>query len=300
MIESGKRNQDHLVKALALEGKVRIYAVSTTNMVSKSQKRHDTWATATAALGRTLSVGAMMGAMLKGEDKLTLQVKGGGPLGSIIVDANAKGEVRGYVSRPHTHLPLNEEGKLDVGGAVGHDGLILVSKDLGMKEPYHGSSKLISGEIGEDFTLYFAQSEQTPAAVAVGVMVNPDHTVKASGGYIIQLLPGVSEDYITQLETRLKEAPSVSSMADKGYSPQQMITTILPDQEIQWLETMPVTYSCPCSKERVKETLISLGKKELQQIIEEDGQAEVQCHFCNEKYQLIKEDLDELVAEASK
>lgn len=300
MTEQGKVTTDYLVKALALEGKVRIYAVRTTEVVEEARRRHDTWATASAALGRTLSVGLMMGAMLKGDQKLTIQIKGGGPLGSMVVDANAKGQVRGYVSNPHVHLPLNNVGKLDVGRAVGRDGLIMVSKDLGLKEMYHGSSKLVSGEIGEDFTLYFAQSEQTPSAVAVGVLVAPDHRIQASGGYIIQLLPGVEDDFITDLEKRIQQAPPVSSMVDQGYTPEEMITTVLPNEEIKWLDKFPVSFSCFCSLERVKQTLISLGKEELEQLLEQDGQAEVSCHFCNEHYLLTGEDLEALIAEVSR
>ena len=290
---------DYLVKAMALEGKVRIYAVRTTDVVEEARRRHDLWATASAALGRTLSVGLMMGAMLKGEQKITIQIRGGGPLGVMVVDANAKGQVRGYVTNPHVHLPLNKEGKLDVGQAVGRDGLVMVSKDLGLKEMYHGSSRLVSGEIGEDFTYYFAQSEQTPSAVAVGVLVAPDHRIQASGGYIVQLLPGVDDDFITRLEQRIRKAPPVSSMVDQGYTPEEMITTLLADEEIKWLEKFPVYFSCSCSVERVKQTLISLGKTELERLLKEDGQAEVSCDFCNEQYTLQREDLEALIAEIS-
>lgn len=294
------QNQDYLVKALCLEGKVRIYAVRTTKLAFECQQRHDTWATATAALGRTLSVGAMMGAMLKGKEKLTIQVQGGGPIGKIIVDANSYGEVRGYVDHPHIHFPLNEVNKLDVGKAVGKEGTIFVTKDLGMREPYQGSSQMISGEIGEDFTVYFAQSEQIPSAVAVGVMVEPNHTVKASGGYMIQVLPGVSDQFITQLEERLGLIPPVSAMVDLGLTPEQMIETIFIDQEIQWLDHMPITFTCQCSIERVKQTLISIGPEQLQKIINEDHKAEVQCHFCNSTYELTEPELEQLLQEGSK
>lgn len=295
--DQGRDQDDYLVKALCLEGKVRIYAVRTTKLAFECQQRHDTWATATAALGRTLSVGAMMGAMLKGKEKLTIQVNGGGPLGKIIVDANGQGEVRGYVDHPHTHIPLNEDNKLDVGRAVGKEGSVFVTKDLGMREPYQGSSQIVSGEIGEDFTVYFAQSEQTPSAVAVGVMVEPDHTVKASGGFLIQVLPGVSDQFITQLEERLSQIPPVSTMVDLGFTPEQMIEAIFIDQEIQWLDHLPITFSCQCSIERVKQTLISLGSEQLQQIIDEDHKAEVQCHFCNSLYQLTEPELVQLMQE---
>ncbi|MDQ0340659.1 molecular chaperone Hsp33 [Caldalkalibacillus uzonensis] len=291
------QSQDYLVKALVLEGKVRVYGVKSTRLAEECRRRQDTWPTATAALGRTLSVGAMMGAMLKGEEKLTIRVAGNGPLGRIIVDANGKGELRGFVSNPHVDLPLNAQGKLDVGGAVGSQGYLYVTRDLGLKEPYQGSSPLVNGEIGEDFTYYFAQSEQTPSAVAVGVMVNPDHSVKASGGYIIQLLPGVDDQFITQLEKRLTEIPAVSQMVNQGYTPEQMIETVFPQEEIKWLEQMPIRFACHCSKERVKEVLTSLGRGELQGILAEQGQAEVSCHFCGETYHISKAELKQLITQ---
>jgi len=297
-VENQQSNQeDYLVKALCLDGKVRIYATRTTKLVDECQRRHDTWATATAAFGRTLSVGAMMGAMLKGNEKVTLQVRGGGPIGKIIVDTNSKGEVRGNVDNPHVDFPLNAKGKLDVGRAVGTTGDIYVTKDLGLKEPYHGSSHMVNGEIGEDFTLYFAVSEQTPSAVAVGVMVNPDHTVKASGGYIIQLLPGVDNDFISQLEERLANIMPVSNMVDQGYTPEQMIEAVFPNEKIQWLDRLPIVFSCHCSEEKIKDTLASLGEEQIQSILDEEGQAEVVCHFCNEKYQLDRQDLEEIIEE---
>ena len=268
-------------------------------MVEESRRRHDTWPTATAALGRTLSVGTMMGAMLKGDGKLTIRISGGGPLGHMVVDANAKGEVRGYVAHPHVHLPLNEQGKLDVGRAVGKDGLLHVTRDLGLREPYHGSSPLISGEIGDDFSYYFAQSEQTPSVVGVGVLVNPDGSVRASGGYIVQLMPGVDDQFISELEQRLKEIPSVSRMVDEGATPEEMITTLFSGHPVRFLEKLKVRYACPCSKERVKGILVSLGKKELKGLIEEQGQAEVTCHFCGERYVLDRGELEQLLQEAT-
>jgi molecular chaperone Hsp33 len=296
-MEQYNHQDDYLIKALCLQGKVRIYATRTTQLVDECQKRHDTWATATAALGRTLSIGAMMGAMLKGNEKVTVQVRGGGPVGKIIVDANSRGEVRGYVDHPHINFPPNDKGKLDVGRAVGTAGDIYVTKDLGLREPYHGSSHMVNGEIGDDFTLYFTQSEQTPSAVAAGVLVNPDHTVKSSGGFIIQILPGVSDEFITELEERLTTIPPVSQMIDQGFTPEQMIETVFLNEEIQWLESMPIVFSCTCSQERVRQTLVSLGKEQIQQILTEDGQAEVQCHFCNEKYYVSKLELEEMLVD---
>lgn len=286
--------EDYLVRALCLEGKVRVYAIRSTQLVAECQRRHDIWATASAALGRTLSVGAMMGAMLKGNEKLTLQVRGNGPLGKVIVDANAKGEVRGYVDHPHTHLPLNEEGKLNVGAAVG-EGSLFVTKDLGLREPYHGTSPLLSGEIGEDFTVYFAQSEQTPSAVAVGVMVNPDHSIKSSGGFIVQLMPGITEEDVSYIEERLKSIPPVSNLVDLGLTPEQMMETVFEGKQLEWLDKLPIHFRCHCSLERVKQSLISIGREELTQMIEEDGQAEIQCHFCNEFYHLDKSELRQLL-----
>lgn len=297
MAEAQESTKDYLVKALCHHGKVRVYAICSTGVVEECRKRHDMWATATAALGRTLSVGSMMGAMLKGDEKLTIQVNGSGPLGRIIVDANGRGGVRGFVDHPHTHFPINEAGKLDVGKAVGKTGHVLIIKDLNMKEPYRGSSPLISGEIGEDFTYYFAQSEQTPSAVGVGVMVNPDHSVKASGGYIIQLLPGVEDAFITYLEKRLAEVLPISQMVDQGYTPEKMVETLFPNEDIQWLDKIPVTFECHCSLERVKQTLISLGEDEIKAMIAEDQQAEVHCHFCNETYHLNEEELQDLITE---
>lgn len=294
---SAPQRGDYMVKALVLDGRVRVYAVRTTQLAEECRRRHDTWPTATAALGRTLSVGALMGGMLKGEDKLTIRIAGGGPIGQIIVDANAKGEVRGFVSQPHVDLPLNAQGKLDVGGAVGTKGTLNVTRDLGLKEPYHGSSPLVSGEIGDDFSYYFTQSEQTPSAVGVGVLVNPDLSVKASGGYIIQLLPGVEDAFIDQLEERLKSIPAVSTMVDQGYTPEEMIEALFPHEKIKWLEKLEVRFFCPCSKGRVKDILVSLGEQELRSLLEEQGQAEVTCHFCRERHLISKEELEALIAE---
>lgn len=289
------QGEDYLVKALALEGKVRLYAVQSTQLVEECRRRQETWPTATTALGRTLSVGAMMGAMLKDDQKLTIRLAGDGPLGRIIVDATAQGEVRGFVKNPQVDLPLNPSGKLDVGGAVGRTGYLHVTRDLGLKEPYQGSSRLVSGEIGEDFTYYFAQSEQTPSAVAVGVMVNPDHSVKASGGYIIQLMPGVDDPFIDRLEQRLAEVKPVSTMVDQGYTPEEMLEQLFPGEEINWLERLPIRFACRCSKERVEEVLISLGPGELKEILAEQGKAEVSCQFCRERYLFTGDDLKRLI-----
>jgi molecular chaperone Hsp33 len=285
---------DFLLRATAMQGKIRAFAVQTTAIVEELRRRHQTSPVATAALGRTISAGLMMGAMLKGEEKLTIQVKGDGPLGQIVVDANAQGDVRGYVDNPAVDLPLNQIGKLDVAGAVGTDGFIYVIKDLGLKEPYRGSTPIVSGELGEDMTYYFAKSEQTPSCVALGVLVDIDQSVKASGGFIIQLLPGLTDDEIDHMETMLNQLRPITALLDEGATLERILSSIVSD--IVVLERMPVQFRCRCSRERVEQTLISLGKSELEAILQEDGKAEVVCHFCNEPYIFEGEQLQKLIA----
>ncbi|BFH65881.1 Hsp33 family molecular chaperone HslO [Paenibacillus azoreducens] len=292
-----EQKQDCLIRGTAMSGRVRAFAVRTTGLVEELRQRHDTWPTATAALGRTLTAGAMMGAMLKGEEKLTIQVQGNGPIGQIVVDANAHGEVRGYVSEPHIHLPSNSQGKLDVAGAVGREGFLHVIKDLGLKEPYRGSVPIISGELGEDFTYYFAASEQTPSAVGLGVLVAPDNSVIVAGGFVVQLLPGLSDEEITVIEQAVGAMPPVTALMDQGLELEEMLRWLLPDVEI--LEQMEIGFKCQCSRERVEQTLVSLGKSELEQLIEEDGKAEVVCHFCNEAYSFNKDELQQILEIAS-
>jgi molecular chaperone Hsp33 len=284
--------QDILIRGTAMNGKVRAFAVNTLSLTEQLRQRHDTWSTATAALGRALSAGAMIGAMLKGNEKLTIQIKGDGPIGQIVVDANAQGEIRGYVDHPHTDLPANAEGKFDVAGAVGTEGFINITKDLGMKEPYRGSVPIISGELGEDFTYYFAKSEQTPSAVALGVLIDKDHTVKASGGYIIQILPGASDEDITEIETMLERQRPITELLDQGLTLEQILTGIISD--FKTTEQLDINFRCRCSHERVEQTLISLGLEEINQMIQEDQKAEVVCHFCNEKYEYAEHQLQQL------
>ncbi|WP_088014787.1 Hsp33 family molecular chaperone HslO [Gottfriedia acidiceleris] len=287
--------KDYLVKALAFNGEVRAYSVRSTNIVKEAQERHDTWSNASAALGRTLTAATMMGAMLKGDEKLTLKVEGNGPIGHILVDSNAKGEVRGYVQNPHVQTELNKHGKIDVAKAVGTVGTISVVKDIGMREPFTGSVPIVSGELGEDFTYYFAVSEQTPSSVGVGVLVNPDHSILASGGFIIQILPGASEECITQIENRLKTIKPVSKLIEEGLTPEEILYEVLGKEEVKVLETMDVKFQCQCSRERIEGALLSIGKQELQLILDEDGEAEVTCHFCNQPYHYSEEQLKELI-----
>lgn len=289
---------DYLVKALAYDGQVRAFAADTTETAGEAQKRHYTWPTASAALGRTMTAGVMMGAMLKGEEKLTIKVEGGGPIGIVLVDSNAKGDVRGYVTNPQTHFPSNEHGKLDVRRAVGTEGTLTVVKDLGLREHFSGQVPIVSGELGEDFTYYFVTSEQTPSSVGVGVLVNSDNSILAAGGFIIQLMPGTDEEVIDEIEASLKNVPPVSAMIQEGMSPEDILKRILGEANVKFLDKMPVQFTCSCSKERFGNAIISLGKQEIADMIEEDGQAEAQCHFCNEKYLFTKEELEELLAEA--
>lgn len=288
---------DYLVKALAYDGIVRAYAVNATDTVAEAQRRHETWHTSSAALGRSLVGGLLLGATLKGEDKLTVKIMGDGPAGAIIVDSNAKGEVKGYIQNPKVALPLNAQGKLDVRGAVGTQGLFTVIKDLGLKEPFTGQTPIVSGELGEDFTYYLASSEQVPSAVGLSVLVNPDDTIQTAGGFMIQIMPGASDEIITRLEQKLASLPRVSSLLADGMTPEQILETILDDTTIFYLETMPVQFKCDCSKEKFGSALITLGTSELNEMIEEDHGAETVCSFCGNKYHFSEQDLHELVQE---
>jgi|SRR5690625_3110206 len=286
--------KDYLVKATLFSGKVRAYAVRSTSLVREAQKRQDTWATASAALGRTLTITTMMGAMLKGEDTITVKIEGSGPLGAIITDGNAKGDVRGYVMQSHVDFPVNDIGKLDVKRAVG-EGTLSIVKDLGLKDYFTGQVPLVSGEISEDFTYYFATSEQIPSAVGAGVLINPDHSVLAAGGFIVQLMPGAEEDIITKVETAIASVPPVSTLVQEGYTPEQMLQRLFASEEIQFLETMPVRFQCKCSKDRIIRAIKGLGQEEIKSMIEEDHGAEATCHFCNEVYHVSEAELTELL-----
>ncbi|MEY2196143.1 Hsp33 family molecular chaperone HslO [Neobacillus sp. BF23-41] len=290
--------KDYLVKALAYDGNIRAYAVRTTETVSEAQRRHQTWRTASAALGRTMTAGVMMGAMLKGEDKLTIKINGGGPIGPIVVDSNAKGEVRGYVTNPEVDFESTENGKLDVRRAVGTEGTLAVVKDVGLRDFFSGQVPLVSGELGEDFTYYFATSEQTPSSVGVGVLVNPDDSILAAGGFIFQLMPGTPEHIISNLEERLNTIEPISKLIERGLTPEQILEELFGKEQVKVLETMPVGFECNCSKERFANAIVGLGAAEIHAMIEEDGQAEAHCHFCNEKYLFSSDELEELKKDA--
>lgn len=286
---------DYLVKALAFDGNIRAFAVRTTEMIGEAQRRQSTWPVASAALGRTMTAATMMASMLKGEkNKITIKIEGKGPIGAIIIDANAQGGTRGYVSNPHVHFELNKSGKLDVARAVGKDGFLYVVKDLGLRDNFTGQVPLVSGEIGDDFTYYFAASEQIPSAVGVGVLVNPDNTILASGGFILQVMPGADDETISLIEEKVKSVAPISKLIEKGLTPEEILYELLGQENVKIIDKVSVSFQCQCSREKLTDALISLGKDELQSIIEEEGKAEAQCHFCSETYLFNKEELEQL------
>lgn len=289
---------DYLVRGIGFGGEVRVFAVRSTETVGEAQRRHNTWPIVSAALGRSMTAAVMMGAMLKGEDKITVKIEGNGPAGPIIIDANAKGDVRGYVTNPHVHFELNEQGKLDVRRVVGTEGALTVVKDLGLRDMFSGQTPIVSGEIAEDFTYYFATSEQVPSSVGLGVLVNPDNTILAAGGFILQLMPGCSEETITAIEQQLSKIEPVSKMIEKGFTPEQILEAVLGEEgQLEVLSTMPIQFQCQCSKERFGAAIIGLGVGEIQAMIDEDGQAEAHCHFCEEKYLFSEQELAGLIRE---
>lgn len=293
---------DILKRGTSVDGGIRIFATVTTDLVNAAQKIHHTYPVATAALGRTLSAGVLMSAAgLKNDtDTLTVQVKGDGPLGNIVVCADNKQQVRGYVANPFVDRPLNSKGKLDVGGAVGQ-GYLNVIKDMGMKEPYIGQIPLVSGEIAEDITMYYAQSEQIPTAVALGVLVDTDNSVIASGGFMIQMLPGSTDEEAQLIEKTLDTLPPVTTMIADGMTAEDIIFAVADGLSflVDNSEVTPV-YKCSCSKERMEKALISIGREELTSLIEEQGEAELSCQFCDNKYKFSKEELQELLKAANK
>ena len=285
---------DYLLKSVAYDGQIRVYVVDATEMVAEAQRRHDTWSASSAALGRAMIGTVMLGATLKGEEKLTVRIAGDGPAGHIVVDSNGKGETKGYIANPKVSLPLNDQGKIDVRGAVGTNGTLSVSKDLGMKAPFNGQVALVSGEIGEDFTYYMATSEQTASAFGVSVLVNTDETIKKAGGFMIQVMPGATEETLDDVEKKLAEMPMISQMMDDGAKPEVILDVLVGEGNSKILEKMPVSFTCNCSKERFGDAIVSLGKEEIGKIIDEDHGAETVYHFCGKKYQFSEEELKEL------
>lgn len=290
--------QDHIVRAITKDGFLKATAICSTGIAERARQIHRTTPTATAALGRVLTAASMMGNMQKVENgTLTLQIKGGGPLGTLLAVSDAEGNVRGYVQNPGITLLEKYAGKLDVGAAVGTDGMLTVIRDLQMKEPYVGSVALVSGEIGDDVTAYFAQSEQTPTACALGVLVGRDQTVSVAGGYLIQLLPDAPDALIDRLEAGIRAAGAVTPMLSEGLTPEAMLRRVLDGFELEFLENTPVCYRCYCSRERVTSTLIAIGRKDLEEIVAEGKPINLECQFCDQVYTFTPEEISDLLKE---
>ncbi len=291
---------DYIVRATAANAQIRAFACTTREMVETARQAHNTSPVMTAALGRLLSAGAMMGTMLKGEkDLLTLQIRGDGPAGGLVVTADAEGNVKGYPHVPDVMLPANAVGKLDVAGALGA-GYLNVIKDMGLKDPYVGQVQLQTGEIAEDLTYYFAASEQVPSSVGLGVLMEKTNTVKQAGGFIIQLMPFTEDEVINRLEENLSKAASVTSMLEEGKTPEGILQTVLEGFDVEFTETRETRFCCNCSKSRVEKALISIGKAEILEMIEENQPIEVKCHFCNKGYQFSVDDLKNICHKISK
>ncbi len=288
--------RDIIIKGTAKEGQVRVIGIESTNLVNEAAKIHNCTATAAAALGRSLTGGAILGSMLKSnKDSVTLQINGGGPAKGIVVAAYNDGRVKGYIGNPNVELPLNSRGKLNVGGAVGKDGNLYVIRDMGLKEPYLGQVPIFSGEIAEDLAYYFTTSEQTPSAVALGVLVDKDLSIRAAGGFIIQMMPEADELLADMITYRLEDSPSVTDMMAKGMSIVDILNNIFEDMDLKILEESKPFYQCDCSKEKVERALISIGEKDLKEIYEEGKSEELSCNFCNEKYIFTHEDIGEIL-----
>ncbi|MGB7605007.1 MAG: Hsp33 family molecular chaperone HslO [Lutisporaceae bacterium] len=291
--------KDYLIRGTSEDGAVRFFACITTNLVEEARRIHDCYPVAAAALGRMLTVGSMMGTMLKSDkDILTIQINGKGPAGGVVTVSDNSGNVRGYINNPHVKTMLKPNGKLDVGAAIGYNGNLTVIKDQGLKEPYVGQIPIVSGEIGDDFTVYFANSEQTPTSVGLGVMVEPQGQVIAAGGFIVQIMPEAEEETIEKLENNLINIKSITEMVSSGMEVEELIENVLKGISFKVNEKIEIGYVCNCSKERIEKALISLGETELLDIIETDEKAEISCHFCSNKYHFNKEDLKTLLEQA--
>lgn len=287
--------KDYIVRATAADHQLRAFAVTSKDIVEKAREIHNTSPVATAAIGRLLTAASMMGSMMKGEkDVLTLQIECGGPIGGITVTADSNADVKGYVNNPNVILPPNAQGKLDVSGALG-PGFLNVIKDIGLREPYNGQTHLVSGEIAEDLTYYFATSEQVPSSVGLGVLMDKDNHVRQAGGFIIQVMPDTDDEVIDKLEARLGEVHSVTEMLDKGMTPEDILNYVLEGMDVEILETVPTQYKCDCSFERVSKVIASLGKKELQEMIDDGKSVEVNCQFCGSHYKFDTEQLKEFI-----
>ena len=291
--------KDYIIRAIAADDQVRVFAATTRELVEVARRHHNTSPVATAALGRLLTAGAMMGAMMKNDkDVLTLQIKGDGPIGGLTVTADSHANVKGYVENPDVIIPA-KNGKLDVGGALGV-GILNVIKDMGLKEPYVGQTILVTSEIAEDLTFYFANSEQIPSSVGLGVLMEKDNTVKCAGGFIIQVMPFAKEETIAKLEENLKNVTSVTGMLDKGYSPEQILEELLGNVGFEITDKIPAQFYCNCSKERVEQAVASIGRNDIQEMINDGKDIEVKCHFCNTAYNYTIEDLENILKRSRK
>ena len=291
---------DELIRVIAKDSPIKAMAITGTALVERARQIHDTWPVATAALGRLLMAASMMGDMLKEEKgSVTLRVRGGGPLGTVTAVSDSEGNVRGYVQNPAVDVPRKAHAKLDVGAAVGCDGDLTVIKDLGMKEPYVGSVQLVGGEIAEDIAAYFVESEQIPTACALGVLIAPNQSVQVAGGYLIQLLPGADDAVITAIEQGIARVGAVTATLDQGISALELLRQVLSGFELEVLESAPVEYRCYCTRDRVSRALISMGREELENMIEEQHGAELTCQFCDRVYKYSEEDLRQLLRDAS-
>lgn len=286
---------DYIIRATAADNQIRAFAATTRDLVEEARSIHNTSPVATAALGRLLTAGAMMGSMMKGDkDLLTLQIGCSGPIKGLTVTADSKGNVKGYVNEPNVMLPANEKGKLDVGRALDL-GVLSVIKDMGLKEPYVGQTNLVSGEIAEDITYYYATSEQVPSSVALGVLMNKDNTVRCAGGFIIQLMPFADDEIVDKLEAKINSITSITSMLDQGMTPEMILEEVLGEFGLQFNEKSDTKFDCNCSKERVEKAIISIGKKDIQEMIDDNKPIEVNCHFCNKHYTFSVDDLKEMI-----
>ncbi|MBR2048415.1 MAG: Hsp33 family molecular chaperone HslO [Oscillospiraceae bacterium] len=287
---------DYIVRGMTMDGFVKVAAIRSTNLVAEAARIHKTTPNATAAFGRALTAASMMGNMQKVENgSMTMQIKGGGPIGGIVCVSDSEGNVRGYVIEPNVPLLERYPGKLDVGATVGTDGTLTIIRDLQMKEPYVGSIELVTGEIGDDITAYFVQSEQIPTACALGVLIDRDCSVKVAGGYILQLLPGAPDEVIDKLEEGIRKAGAVTPMLEAGMTPEEILGQVCGDLGVLFMETCPVSYKCYCSRERVEGALISLGRKELTEIMEEGKPFPVECQFCDTVYTFTPDDFAEIL-----
>ena len=291
---------DYIVRATAAGNQIRAFAATTKDTVEAARQAHNTSPVATAALGRLLTAGTMMGSMMKNEsDLLTLQIQCDGPIGGLTVTADNQGRVKGYVNNPEVLIHANAKGKLDVAEALGL-GILNVIKDMGLKEPYVGQTILHTSEIAEDLTYYFATSEQIPSSVGLGVLMNKDNTVRQAGGFIVQVMPFVEDAVVDRLEENIKKIDSVTAMLDRGYTPEQILQEVLQGMDVEFTDQMPAEFYCNCSKERVERALISIGRKELQSLISEEKEVEMNCHFCNRNYTFSIEELKELLKKANR